>query len=99
MAFLTIIGFLLFMAFGFAQIWVGFIGFEDWLGSGWAWGITTVCVLTRILFPLTVASFFGAMNVLGWHWALALLFAAPGLIFIVPGIIGMLFETLRMRRA
>jgi hypothetical protein len=38
-----------------------------------------VMFLTRFSLPITVGSFFGAMNVWGWHWIGALVFAAPGL--------------------
>ena len=48
------------------------------------------------MFPLTIGTFLGAMNVWGWPWYGAALFAAPGLLFIVPALvttaIGSLFE-------
>ena len=38
---------------------------------------------------MTIGTFFGALNVLGWHWFGALLLTVPGLIFMIPGAIGM----------
>lgn len=81
------IGFLAIMAFGVAQMYVGFIGIEYELGVGWAWGALGLALALRLTLPITVGAFFGAMNVLGWHWVWAALFALPGLVFVVPGIL------------
>jgi hypothetical protein len=45
----------------------------------------------RFTLPITVGAFFGAMNVWEWHWALALLFAAPGLVLALPGVLASIF--------
>ena len=82
-----------------AQLLVGFYGFEAWLGTGWAWAAMAACLLLRTTWPITIASFFGALNVLGWHWLLALLFAAPGLLLAVTGIATLLVGAIRTRRA
>ena len=37
---------------------------------------------------LTVGTFFGALDVWGWPWFGALIFAMPGLLFAAPGVIG-----------
>jgi hypothetical protein len=39
------------------------------------------------------------MNVWHWHWALALLFAAPGLAFMIPGFIAAMLAALPWKRA
>ena len=39
------------------------------------------------MFPLTIGTFFGALDVFGWPWFGALALAAPGLLFIVPAMI------------
>ena len=83
------VGVIFFLAVGVIQIIVGFLGIEYHLGSGWAVGAVILSLLLRISFPLTIGTFFGALNVLEWHWFGALLLTVPGLIFMVPGAIGM----------
>jgi hypothetical protein len=75
----------LFLVIACAQMAAGYAGIEHSLGHFWAVAAVVVLIFFRISLPLTVGAFFGAMNVWGWHWALALLFAAPGLLFVVPG--------------
>ena len=81
-------GCLFILVYGGAQIYAGFLGIEHHWGSGWAWGAVAAAFLARFSLPITIGSFFGAMNVWGWHWAGALAFAAPGLAFMalmIPG--------------
>ena len=82
------VGVIFFLAVGVIQIIVGYLGIEYHLGSGWAVGAVILSLLLRISFPLTIGTFFGALNVLEWHWFGALLLTLPGLIFMVPGAIG-----------
>ena len=84
-AILGVGGFLSILAFGLAQLAAGYAGISDGLGVGWAAGALFVALVFRFTLPITVGSFFGAMNVWGWHWALAAVFAAPGLLLIIPG--------------
>jgi hypothetical protein len=82
------------MGYGLAQIWAGFIGIDHHLGSGWAWAAVAGSFILRFTLPITVGSFFGAMDVWGWHWAGALAFAAPGLAFMllmIPGALASAF--------
>lgn len=67
--------------YGVAQIWAGYIGIDHHLGTGWAIGAVVVAILFRFSLPITIGSFFGAMNVWGWPWYGAFIFAAPGLAF------------------
>ncbi len=46
----------------------------------------------RFTLPITIGAFFGAMDVWSWHWGLAALFAAPGLAFLIPGVILSIIE-------
>ena len=87
MAGLGIIAFILFMAVSIVQIYAGFIGIEYHLGVIWAYASIAVAIVLRIMLPLTVGTFFGAMDVWGWEWHWAALLAAPGLLFIVPATI------------
>ena len=88
---LRIAGFLAFVLFTLAQLTAGLVGIEDSLGLFWALGALAMALMFRFTLPLTVGSFFGAMNVWGWHWVFAALFAAPGLLFIIPGVLASTF--------
>lgn len=77
-----------FLGYGLLQIWAGYIGIEYHLGHGWAFGAVLAGFFFRFTLPVTIGSFFGAMDVWGWHWAGAIIFAAPGLAFMalmIPG--------------
>ena len=96
MPFLGAFSGIIFLLVGIVQIYVGYIGIEYHLGAGFAIGALVLGFVFRIMFPLTIGTFFGAMDVFGWPWYGALAFAAPGLLFIVPalvtGAISTLFE-------
>lgn len=92
---LSVIGVIAFLGFSLAQLAVGFAGIEDWAGSFWAWAALICAIPFRFTLPITIGAFFGAMNVLGWHWALALLFATPGLLFMVPGLLAAGFSLVK----
>jgi hypothetical protein len=94
-SFLAGLGVLLLIAFSVAQLAAGFAGIQHGLGVGWAWAAIVVAFAFRFTLPITIGAFFGAMNVWGWHWAFAALFAMPGLIFIVPSMFASAFSMLR----
>lgn len=96
-AFIGIIGFMLILAYGLTQLAIGFIGIEDQIGSIWAWIALALALFLRFTLPITIGAFFGATEVLGWHWALALIFVAPGLLIMIPGMLAVIFENLRRR--
>jgi hypothetical protein len=76
------------MVYGLAQLWAGFGGIQVHLGAGWALGALGVAIFFRFSLPITIGAFFGARDVWGWHWSFALIFAAPGLLFMglmIPG--------------
>jgi hypothetical protein len=68
------------LVYGFVGIWAGYIGIDHHLGTVWAIGAVIVGFRFRFALPLTIGSFFGAMNVWGWPWYGALVFASPGLV-------------------
>jgi regulator of protease activity HflC (stomatin/prohibitin superfamily) len=82
---LGIVGVVLFIVFGIAQIYAGYIGIAHHLGGLWAALAIGAAVIFRFTLPITIGSFFGAMSVWGWPWIGAALFAAPGLLFVIPG--------------
>jgi len=90
-----IIGMILFLLYGLAQIVVGAAGIDFYFGGFWSGLAIFGAIFLRITLPITIGAFFGAVEVLNWHWALAVLFAAPGLIFIVPGMIALTLERFR----
>lgn len=91
--------FVVFLVYSAAQIYAGYLGIEHHLGVIWAFVAIAAAFVFRFTLPMTVGAFFGAMDVWGWHWALALIFAAPGLAFVVPGVLASIFSAVRQRHA
>ncbi len=86
----TILG----LGYGLTQIVMGYMYFEDILG----WSPAVLFILTfaliflRIGFPFTIGAYFGAIEIWGWPWWGAALFAFPGLIIGGMLLIAMLAE-------
>jgi putrescine transport system substrate-binding protein len=76
-----------FLAYGVAQIVAAYVGIEHHWGGVAAGLLIGVSFLFRFTLPITIGSFFGAMDVWGWHWAVAAIFAVPGLLLLAPGAI------------
>jgi len=89
------IGCILFAIYAVAQILASFAGFDFYVGPFLAAVIVGVCLWFRFTLPLTIAAFLGAKNVWDWHWLLALIFAAPGLLLVIPSILGSLLDSAR----
>lgn len=89
---MPIIGFILFIVYGIAQIVAGYVGIDFHFGAVWAGVAIFAAFMFRFTLPITIGALFGAMDVWHWHWALAALFAAPGLAFIIPGVILSIIE-------
>ena len=87
MAAFGVLGFLIFILVGIGQAYVGFLGIEYHFGEIWGWVAIGAAFILRIMFPLTIATYFGAVDVLGWPWYGALALAAPGLLFAAPAMI------------
>jgi hypothetical protein len=92
---MAIFGFVAFLVFGIAQFIAGVQGIAAGIGVGWAIAAVAAALMFRFTLPITIGSFFGAMNVWGWPWFFAALFAAPGLILVVPGVLGMIFSLVK----
>ena len=92
---MQVIGFILVTVYGIAQIAAGYVGIDFHFGAVWA-GVAifaaSMFLMFRFTLPITIGAFFGAMDVWHWHWALAALFAAPGLAFIIPSVIMSIIE-------
>ena len=99
MPFLGAFSGIIFLLVGIVQIYVGYIGIEYHLGAGFAIGALVLGFVFRIMFPLTIGTFFGAMDVFGWPWYGALALAAPGLLFILPALVTGAISTLFEKKA
>lgn len=71
---------------------VGIIQHE--LGGWWAFAALVAAFGFRFMLPLTIGTYFGAVEVLGWPWWGGVLIAAPGLLLIVPSILAQALEGL-----
>ncbi|WP_419616167.1 hypothetical protein [Thiolapillus sp.] len=91
-ALLGIGGFIIFMGYGILQIVAGYVGIDYHFGAVWAGVAIVAALMFRFILPIRIGAFFGAMDVWGWHWGLAALFAAPGLAFIIPAVIMSIIE-------
>ena len=81
------VGVILLLAIGVVQIAIGYMGIEYHFGGGWAIGAVILSIVFRFSLPLTIGTFFGATDVLGFSWIVALLITLPGLLLMVPGAI------------
>ena len=93
MAALGILGFLVFVAVAFIQTVVGYIGIEHHFGTFVAIVVIILAFVFRLMLPLTIGTFLGAMNVWGWPWYGALALASPGLLFVIPTLITSVITT------
>ena len=82
------LGVVIFLIVGLVQIYAGYLGIEYHLGSGWAIGAVIASLFFQFPIILTVGTFFGALDVWGWPWYAAAVFAMPGLLFALPGVVG-----------
>lgn len=92
------VGIILFLLFGLAQLFVGTWGIDYHFGAFWATVAFILAIVFRFTLPVTIGSYFGAINVLGWDWYFALAFAAPGLLFILPATVGVLLSSIAKSR-
>lgn len=83
MAFLVV----LVLIAGIAQLILGYVGIEDWLGGGWAFGALVLAFFLRIILPLTIGTYLAITNVYGYDWWIAVFVAAPGLLLIFPAMV------------
>jgi len=78
---------------GLAQIVLGIMGIESQFGGWWAFGALVLVVMFRFMLPLTIGTYFGVVNVLGWPWWAGVIIAAPGLLLILPSVIASVTAT------
>lgn len=85
--FLGCLGAILILAYGVAQIIAGYQGIYHHLGGFWSAVALFATFILRFSLPITLGAFFGAKDVWNWHWFWALLFAAPTLVLLGPGVL------------
>lgn len=90
----VVAGVLVILAYAILQFVAGFEGIEYHMGKWWAIGAIVAAFTLRFMLPITLGAFFGAMDVWGWSWPVALVFAAPGLFVAVPALAGDAYEFL-----
>lgn len=98
MAALGAFAFILFLAVAIVQAVIGYIGIEHYFGTIAAVIALAVAFSLRITLPLTIGTFFGALEVLGWPWYLALVITVPGLLFAAPAMIAAALDSISPKR-
>jgi hypothetical protein len=86
---------LVFIAAGIFQLWLGYQGIEYHLGAGWAIAAAIAAFGFRFMLPLTIGSYFGAVDVMGWDWYIGVAIAAPGVVFLLPFLGSAMFDFFR----
>ena len=81
------IAFIFIMTTGLVQICLGFLGIEYLSHTIFAFLAVFLLFFVRIVLPLTIGTYFGAVEVMGWEWYVGVLLAAPGLFFILPSML------------
>lgn len=71
------------LLYGIAQIVAAWVGYHYLFGPVLGAAIIAGCLWFRFSLPITIGSFVGAAYVYHWAWYWALLFAAPGLAFMM----------------
>lgn len=91
----TIVLILVFLAVGIGQMVLGFMGLDYLLGM-WAGFVGLgLALILRFTLPISIGSYFGAVEVLGWPWWAGVLVVLPGLLFIIPGLLAGAIADLR----
>ena len=94
--FLIPLGIIAFFLFTIFQVYAAFLGFDFYFGSMWATIAIVLSIIFRFPLPISIAAFFGAVNVWHWPWFLAALFISPGLLLLIPGILVLLLARMKL---
>lgn len=85
------------LAFGVFLIGTGYMGLDLQWGVGWAIAGMFCAFILRTTLPLMIGSYIYVTKVWDWEWYFALLFIFPGLLFVVPMMMGGVISWLRER--
>ena len=91
---LLVVGYTIYVLVGFAAGFSGFDYFMPWWLAVVLFGLT---LMLRLEFLFPPAVFVGTWLAWEWHWLAALLFAAPGLIIVIPALTASLFGSFAER--
>ena len=75
------------LAVGIVQIWLGFLGIEYLTHTFVAFLAVLALFFARIILPLTIGTYFGAVEVMGWEPIVGIFLAVPGFFFILPSML------------
>ena len=89
------LGCLLMLAIGLLTIGMGYTGIAEEFGIGWGVAALGAGIVFRFTLPLVVGVFFFVTNQLDWHWSIAVLICAPGLVFMIPGLVMEMIKSAR----
>src|SRR5262245_27948863 len=85
---LGIVAFFAILICGTAYFVAAYFGIARGIGAWWpAAAIALAIWYAVVALFISIGAFFVAMNVWGWAWPFALIFAAPGLLILIPGAI------------
>lgn len=88
---------LAFWGFGLFQLGAGWAGIESQWGWGWGLVAVTLALVARVTLPIVVGCYLCAHDLWGWNWFFSALFAAPGLIFMIPALVADMLSAARRR--
>jgi hypothetical protein len=73
-------------AFRVARLVAGTIGLEHEFGITWAVIGAASLMLFRFALPIRIGAFLAAVSLWRWPWLAALIFAAPRVLLVLPGL-------------
>ena len=69
-----------------AYLYIGYLGIERRVGTGWAVGAIALAFFTQaqafLILPLVIGGYFAAVDVFGWPWWAGTLLTLPGFLFV-----------------
>jgi hypothetical protein len=83
---MSVVSWVMVTSYALTQLAAGVAGLAEAFGEFWATIGMGVAFLAGFTLPLSFGAFWCALAVWGWPWPAALLFAAPGLVVLVPGV-------------
>lgn len=92
---MEIIGALLVLIYGLTQLVMGYVWFEDILQIPTIplWFLIGFLIVSRIVFPFSIGAYFAAIEVWGFEWWQAALFAFPGLAIAAIAFLGVMTDS------
>lgn len=83
------------LGYGLFAIWAGTKGISIAWGTGWAIAALVLALGFRFTLPMTIGMFYLLWKVWGWHWFFAGLAVCPGLLVMIPAVLGSIVEAVK----